>query len=203
MNKKMLWISIALVAIALIAIPATAGVPPQQGGCWVTAGGTMDYGGYFSSFGGTAMTMNDKTIHGTWNHVSNDYLSPEAEEGIHFTGKVHYIVCKKFPSLPGPGIRKAIPNYVNLGGTGILNGDDGYYFDVKIFDHGEPGINLDRYVIDVYDSNKKLVVHEAGTPNDNCIADIYVTPDLAWVKDMGCITGGNINIMPPSSGHPY
>jgi hypothetical protein len=196
----MLWITIGLITIALIVIPSTA-LFIEEGGCWVTAGGTMDYSGYFSSFGGTIMTMKDGTVHGTWNHVS-DYLSPEGEKGIKFTGDMQYIVCKKYPTLPGPGTPKAYPNYANFGGIGKLNGVDGYYFDVRVFDHGEPGNNLDRYSINIYNSVHNLVVHEDGTGYEDCIADADVTTDLSWVEEMGCITGGNIDIMALNMGHP-
>jgi len=100
----------------------------------------------------------------------------------------------------------AYPNYANFGGTGKFNGEDGYYFDVKAFDHGEPGIYLDRYEIDIYNSAKVLVYHDDGQRTMECHASIddpLVTGDLAWVFDMGCITGGNFQINPPNAGHPY
>jgi hypothetical protein len=203
MNNKILWISIALVAIVLLVIPATA-IPPEMGGCWVSGGGTINRMDQVpiesaSFFGGTVMTQKGGSVNGIWNHNGYDMSIPRK---IQFTGQVLYLLCRQYPTLPGPGIPKAIPNYANFGGTGRLNGVDGYSFDVKIFDHGEPGINLDRYRIDIYDSNTNLVLHADGAQNDNCIADDAVISELDWVKEMGCITGGNIDIMPPNQGHP-
>jgi hypothetical protein len=184
-------------------------LPPEQGGCWFTGGGTFGKGLTRDSYGGNAMTMKDKAIRGEWEHVDHTNLLASTVNGQNlFHGKVHYIVCKKFP-LSGPEVPKAVPNYINFGGTGVFNHMDGYFFDVKAFDHAEGGIHFDRYVIDIYDSNMKLVLHGDGQVTeqvdgpDTCKDDIKVTPDLAWVEQMGCVNGGNLQIHPPCGGHPY
>lgn len=194
--------AILMIILATVIVPSLIqALPPEEGGCWVIGIGTLGCGdaGHQDSFGGNAMTMKDKAIRGSWTHIS-------AFWGVIFNGDVHYIVCKKFPSLSGPGVPKAYPNYVNFGGTGKFNGEDGYFFDVKAFDHGEPGIYRDRYSIDIYDEDKVLVYHADGEITRDChecLDDVKVTSDLAWVLDLGCISGGNIQIQPPVGGHPY
>ncbi len=198
--KKIIVICLSIAALLLVPT-LTQVYALEQGGCWLSGGGTLGCS-QPDSFGGNAMPMKDKSIRGKWTHIS-------LESGVVFQGDVHYIVCKKFESLSGPGVpTEAYPNYVNFGGTGTFNGEDGYYFDVRIFDHGEPGIYFDRYEIDIYNASHNLVFHADGTRtrgecNQVCLDDVKVTPDLLWVSGMGCISGGNIQIFPPDGGHPF
>ena len=186
-------------------------LPPEQGGCWFTGGGTFGKGQTRDSFGGNAMTMKSGSVRGEWEHVDHTNVTafPTGNDQNLFHGQVHYIACKKFPSLSGPEVPKAEPNFVNYGGTGRFNGVDGYFFDVKAFDHAEGGIHFDRYVIDIYDAAKTLVLHGDGQvtktdpSNKACKDDVKVTSDLAWVLEMGCLSGGNLQIHPPNAGHPY
>ncbi len=198
--KKILGISLIVLTMLIVPAVARAIVPGEGGGCWLSGIGTIGCPGevQHDSFGGNAMTKKDGSVKGSWTHISI------ASEVI-FSGEVHYLVCKDFPSLPGPDVPVASPNYANFGGTGKLNGQDGYFFDVKVFDHAEPGIYRDRYSIDIYDENKALVYHADGHITDIChgCLDPSVPEDLAWVSDMGCISGGNFQIQPPNAGHPY
>jgi len=192
-------------------LPPDQLLPPEQGGCWFTGGGTFGKGPTRDSFGGNAMTMKDHSVRGEWEHVDHTNITgvPTVNGQNLFHGQVHYIVCQQFPTLSGPQVPKAVPNYVNFGGTGKYNGVDGYFFDVRAFDHGEGGIHYDRYSIDIYDANKKLVLHADGSVTElapsskTCKDDVKVTPDLAWVLQMGCLSGGNLQIHPPCGGHPY
>jgi hypothetical protein len=192
-------------------VPPESLLPPEEGGCWFTGGGTFGKGNTRDSFGGNAMTMKDKSVRGEWEHVDHTNITgvPTVNGQNLFHGKVHYIVCKKFETLSGPQVPKAYPNYINFGGTGKYNGVDGYFFDVRAFDHGEGGIHFDRYTIDVYDASKKLVLHADGSVTElapsskTCKDDVKVTQDLAWVLGMGCLSGGNLQIHPPNTGHPY
>ena len=191
-------------------VPPEDLLPPEDGGCWFTGGGTFGKGVTRDSFGGNAMTMKDKAIRGEWEHVDHTNVPASTVNGQNlFHGKVHYIACQKFPSLSGPQVPKAYPNYINFGGTGKYNGVDGYLFDVKAFDHGEGGIRFDRYQIEIYDSSMNLVLHadgqvtESDPSNKECKDDVKVTPDLAWVQQLGCLSGGNLQIHPPNTGHPY
>ncbi|MCC6746559.1 MAG: hypothetical protein IT371_02810 [Deltaproteobacteria bacterium] len=195
--------------------PGTPGTPaeqltPEQGGCWFTGGGTFGKGDTRDSFGGNAMTMKAAPVRGEWNHVDHHDVTGTTINGQnHLVGRVTYIACKKYPSLKGPQVPKAEPNYVNFGGVGKFNGKDGHFFDVRVFDHAEGGILRDRYAIDVYGPDKKLVHHadgqgtESAPSNKTCKENVDVTPDLAWVKEMGCLSGGNMQIHPPNTGHPY
>jgi len=199
MKKSTAILSTILSVLVVVTISQAYAI--EEGGCWVSGGGTLGCAGdsQRGSFGGNAMTMKDRSVRGTWTHISQD-------SEVIFQGEVHYIICKKFPSLSGPGVPTAYPNYANFGGTGVFNGDDGYYFDVKVFDHGEPGKYRDRYAIDIYDSTKTLVYHADGQNTrycHECLEDDDVTLDLAWVLDLGCISGGNVQIHPPVGGHPY
>lgn len=189
--------------------PSTEQLPPEKGGCWVTGIGTFGKGDTRDSFGGNGMTMKDGSVRGEWQHTDHFDESGTTNNGQNlFHGKVTYIACRKFP-LPGPEVPKAIPNYANWGGIGRFNGVDGYYFDVKAFDHAEGGIHKDRYMIDIYDPQKQLVLHADGLgtmtapSNKTCEIDAVVPDDLAWVKQLGCLSGGNFQIHPPNQGHPY
>lgn len=193
-----------------ITVPPTTATPPEDGGCWVTGIGTFGKGDTRDSFGGNAMTMKAGTVRGEWQHTDHFDQSGTQKNGQNlFHGKVTYIVCKRYPTLPGPEVPKAEPNYANWGGVGRYNGVDGYFFDVKAFDHAEGGIHKDRYVIEIYGPDKQLVLHADGLgtladpSNKECEVDPAVTPDLAWVKAMGCLSGGNFQIHPPNKGHPY
>lgn len=197
---KRMMILVPLLVLVVVALQV-----PNAYACtgWVTGGGTIGVGDTLDSFGGCAMTMKDGSVRGEWTHVDHFDVtgsSPTGQNILH--GEVHYLVLKLFPTLNGPHVPKAEPNYANFGGTGTFNGVSGYFFDVKVFDHSEPGAFHDRYVIDIYDPNKKLVLHADGTTSGTCLEDPTVTPDLAWVLDMGCLSGGNIQIHPPNAGHP-
>ncbi len=186
--------------------------PPEEGGCWVTGIGTFGKGDTRDSFGGNGMTMKDGSVRGEWNHVDHLDESGKQKNGQnHFHGVVTYLSCKLYPTLAGPDVPKAVPNYAIWGGTGSYNGVDGYTFEVHAFDHSEPGTHHDRYQIEVKDPAGALVLHADGTgtyntpPNTKgCLEDITVTdPALAWVAAMGCLSGGNFQIHPPNAGHPY
>lgn len=192
---------ICLIVLAMLIVPSLIiAIPPEEGGCWVTGIGTLGCGGEgdLDSFGGNAMSMKDASVKGSWTHISHG-------SGVIFSGDVHNIVCKKFP-LPGPDVPEAYPNYVNFGGTGRLNGEEGYFFDIKAVDHGEPGIYRDRYSIDIYDANGALVYHADGDITRNChecLEDQFVPPGLAFILNLGCISGGNFQIHPLNAGHPF
>jgi hypothetical protein len=185
--------------------------PPQaKGGCWVTGIGTFGKGNTRDSFGGNGMYMKDGSVRGEWQHTDHYDEAGKQKNGQNlFHGKVNYLVCKKYPSLNGPQVPKAEPNFANWGGTGRYNGVDGYFFDVKAFDHAEGGIHRDRYVIRIFSPDKQLVLLADGQgttqapSNKQCLEDVDVGPGLEWVKAMGCLSGGNFQIHPPNKGHPY
>jgi len=194
-------------------------LPPEEGGCWVTGIGTFGKGQTRDSFGGNAMTMKDGSVRGEWQHVDHFDVSGSTNNGQNlFHGKVDYIECRIYPTLNGPEVPKAEPNYARWGGFGRFNGVDGYSFEVQAFDHAEGGIFRDRYMIEVRDPAGFVVlqadgqgtrtIDKKGNPNNkghdtSCREDPTITPDLAWVYDLGCLSGGNFQIHPPNQGHPY
>jgi len=192
----LLGLNVLLLAMVRVAqVPGVFAVILGESG-WVTAGGTIGVGDELDYFGGCATTMKSAAIRGQWLHVD-----PYGQNI--FEGEVHYLILKKFPSLNGPGLPNTYPNYANFGGMGTFNGVSGYYFDVKVFDHSNVGAFHDRYTIDVYSPTKELVFHADGKASGTCLEDPTVTPDLEWVKEFGCLSGGNIVIHPPNGGHPY
>jgi hypothetical protein len=186
--------------------------PPEEGGCWVTGIGTFGKGDTRDSFGGNGMTMKDGSVRGEWNHVDHLDESGSQKNGQnHFHGQVDYLNCFLYPTLNGPDVPKATPNYAIWGGAGTYNNEEGYTFEVRAFDHSEPGAHHDRYEMDVWGPDGALVLHADGTgtydtppKTKGCLEDVTVTdPQLSWVPEMGCISGGNFQIHPPNQGHPY
>lgn len=187
-------------------------LPPEEGGCWVTGIGTFGKGATRDSFGGNGMTMKDGSVRGEWQHTDHFDEAGTTNNGQNlFHGQVTYLACKRYDELNGPEVPKAYPNFANWGGIGRFNGEDGYYFDIKAFDHAEGGIHRDRYVIRIFDPDKQLVLAADGLgtledpSNKECLEDATVMEGvgLDWVKEMGCLSGGNFQIHPPNKGHPY
>jgi len=187
--NKMLYVVIALVAIAVIMLPVAA--CEIREGCWLTAGGhitnqkdiTADFKG---SYGGNGMTMKDGSVRGEWNHV--DHLS-----GDHFHGIVAALVCDYVPLYDGPNVPKAYPNHVVFVGEGRLNDVDGCTFEVDAYDIDEGGIHRDGYEIWVW-CDGSLALHNKAT-EDQC--------DPLTSNPIGCLAGGNFQIHPANNGHPY
>jgi hypothetical protein len=189
MHKKMLWAIIALAAIAVLTVPVGA---CDGGGCWLTAGGKITnlkgvVADFKGTFGGNAMTMKDGDIRGEWNHV--DHLT-----GDHFHGEVAWLECAHIYPYEGPDVPKAEDNYVEFGGTGTINGVEGYMFEANVFDIHEGGIHRDGYMITVWDAEGHIRLFNEAT-SDQC--------DPRGSNPIGCLAGGNIQIHPSNNGHPY
>jgi len=189
-------------------------LPPEEGGCWVTGIGTFGKGATRDSFGGNAMTMKDGSVRGEWQHVDHFDVTGAQKNGQNlFHGQVEFIHCARYPTLSGPEVPKADPNYATWGGHGRYNGVDGYSFVVEAFDHGEGGIFFDRYTITVRDPSGAVVLAADGASSNDinngnrdtsCRDDAAITTaELDWVREMGCLSGGNLQIHPPNAGHPY
>jgi len=153
--------------------------PPSEGGCWITGiGFVIDVDGEHDNFGGNGMPMKEGYLRGEWEHV--DHATNNK-----FHGQIAYLVCRKTEG-PGPDVPKAIPNQSYYGGPGrwyepSVGWQEGYWFDVVAEDHGEPG-NIDEYYFTVrHMSDPKTVLYRVG----------------------GVIDGGNFQIHPPNSGHPF
>ena len=165
--------------------------PPAEGGCWVTGGGFIVDSDGNDSFGGNAMPMKAGYVRGQWEH--NDHGT-----GNKMHGEPSYIVCRNVPNEPGPGHPNGPQHTFNInqayfGGMGKWNGADGYWFDVMVEDHGEPG-NLSSHKPGVTPDYYHLTVRKFAGQNQSGPI-VYETE--------GPLVGGNIQLHPPNAGHPY
>lgn len=177
----------------------------EEGGCWFTGGGLFNQGTSRDTFGGNGMTMKDGSFKGVWQHIEHLYSNnlPTNVQNI-FHGSVEYLECQNYPSLLGAGAPNVSSNFVLWRGHGRFNGVYGYSFEARAFDHGEGNGQrfIDRYSIVVKDSKGMIVFAANDKPATGCIGDENITSDLTWVKDLGCLAQGNIQIHPPNNGHP-
>lgn len=175
--------------------------PPGTGGCWITGGGFVSVttgGNGKATFGGNGKPMKDGRIQGEWNHVDHG-------TGGHIHGEVRYLVCRHVDE-PGPGHpsgpkKDFKDNQAYFGGparfaeTGPLA--EGYWFDVFVEDHGEPG-------------NTSSQGHRPGTAPDEYRITLRKQVDPAnqqsgtilYSAGLGQLGGGNIQLHPPNGGHP-
>ena len=165
--------------------------PPAEGGCWVTGGGFIADANGTDSFGGNAMPMKAGYVRGQWQDVSHP-------SGNTMHGEPSYIVCRNVPNEPGPGHPNGPQhtfdiNQAYFGGMGKWDGADGYWFDVMVEDHGEPG-NLSSHKPGVTPDYYHLTVRKYAGQNQS-------GPIVYDVE--GPLVGGNIQIHPPNAGHPY
>src|SRR4029079_17519186 len=93
------------------------------------------------NFGGNAKTLRDGRMQGHWNHVDHGTKN-------HAKGKPEYLVCRHVdePGPGQPGGKKGFTmNQAYFGGPAewreFSTGQwaSGYWFDVVVKDHGEPG----------------------------------------------------------------
>jgi hypothetical protein len=168
---------------------------PGQGGCWVTGGGFIDDGGGHDSFGGNAMPMKSGTVRGEWEH--QDHNSAKGH------GTVQYIVCRHVDE-PGPGNPSGPNHNFNInqayfGGPSrwFSNGAwaDGYWFDVMVEDHGEPG---NKPGPGNHGSKGPDFYHYTIRQLASATQSGPVVYDTA-----GDLVGGNLQIHPANNGHPY
>lgn len=173
--------------------------PPTTGGCWVTGGGFVDDEDGKDTFGGNGMSMKNGRIRGQWQHVDHG-------TGNKMHGQVEYLMCRRVETEPGPGHPNGPRHDFNLNqayyggparwftpGTGWA---EGYWFDLRTEDHGEPG-------------NRRAGGQSARDP----VPDEYWLTVREMVADMqsgaviyevgGEFIGGNFQIHPPNNGHPY
>ncbi len=154
-------------------------VPPNDGGCWITGIGYVvdSNDGQHDNFGGNGMPMKAGYLRGQWEHVDH-------KTGDKFHGDVGYLVCRHVDE-PGPDVPKTIPNQTYYGGPGQWyepgkGWQDGFWFDVMAEDHGEPG-STDEYYFTVRRQSDNTVIYQVG----------------------GILGGGNFQVHPPNSGHPF
>jgi hypothetical protein len=131
------------------------------------------------------MPMKAGYIRGEWEH--QDHGNARKAHG-----QVRYLVCRTVdgagPGHPNGPTHKFDINQVYFGGPArwFTGGawKDGYWFDVMAEDHGEPG-KTDEYFFSV----RKMDASGAVGPV------LYSTG--------GVLGGGNFQIHPPNTGHPY
>jgi hypothetical protein len=178
-------------------------VSPAEGGCWVTGGGFIEGPNLVTgaaedghdNFGGNAKPMKDGHVQGHWNHVDHG-------TGNHAKGVPSYIVCRHVdePGPGGPGAKKGfIMNQVYFGGAAQWDAgsgwEDGYWFDVVAKDHGEPGSQpspKNGFMVDTY----HFTIRKQDDPT-------HLASGTVVYETKGGLVGGNIQMHPPNTGHPY
>lgn len=152
--------------------------PPSEGGCWITGIGYLVDSDGKDNFGGNGMPMKEGYLRGEWEHVDHG-------TGNKFHGTIGYLVCRHVDE-PGPGVPRATANQTYYGGVGrwfdAATGtwSEGYWFDVMAEDHGEPG-KTDEYYFTARLMSTNTVIYATG----------------------GILGGGNFQVHPPNSGHPF
>lgn len=198
MNKKLHWIFITLIAIAVVAAPAAACC------CRITGIGQIrgDEGAIKASFGGNGQSFKDGNsgpyVDGEWNHV--DHVGK-----VHFKGDVDYLNCFFDPTFAGPDVPKADFNWVQFGSedSGKLTLADGTVvkrcsWQVTAYDINEGGIHRDGYLIGVECPDGPTLYNQATT--DACLSGPVKDP--IGTAPIGCLHGGNFQIHPTNRGHP-
>ncbi len=155
----------------------------QEGGCWITGGGHI---GDANAFGGAGANDQDSFGFNAMG-MKAGYVRGEIENVTHlgddFHGEATWLRCWKDDGL-GPEVPHAVPNNAQWGGTGVWNHEEGYTWEAHLADRAEGGSGIDEYEIWIYDAAGEVVYSQTA-------ADDLV------------ITGGNFQIHPPNTGHPY
>ncbi len=195
--------------------PSSEAKPPSQGGCWITGGGFIiapndqtgappDGNGH-DNFGGNAKGMKDGSVKGHWNHVDHGTQN-------HSKGRPQYIYCRHVdePGPGQPGGKKGFTmNQAYFGGPAEwrdaasgLGFQTGYWFDVVVKDHGEPGSvphAKNGYMVDTY----HFTIRKMDDPVNLVSGKIVYEVGRGGNKASGGLVGGNIQLHPPNGGHPY
>ena len=160
--------------------------PPDDGGCWITGIGYIIDANGRDNFGGNGMPMKHSYLRGEWEHVDH-------ATGVKVHGKITYLYCRHVdelgPEQPSGPDHDFDINQAYYGGPGRryepgVGWQEGFWFDVRAEDHGEPG-KTDEYYFSVRPFDTTL---QAG-------AVLYDTG--------GVLAGGNFQIHPPTAGHPF
>jgi hypothetical protein len=192
--------------------PSGEVLPPALGGCWITGGGFIiapnDLTGAAAdghdNYGGNAKPMKDGRIQGHWNHVDHG-------TGNHAKGKPEYIVCRHVdePGPGQPGGKKGFTmNQAYFGGhaewrdASTGQWASGYWFDVVVKDHGEPGSvphAKNGYMVDTY----HFTIRKMDDPVAKVSGAVVYEVGRGGNQASGGLVGGNIQLHPPNNGHPY
>ena len=179
--KRKILTSLVLFSFLIVALSA---VPVQAqsiiGGGFVIGGGNLANG---ASYGGNVMGMKDGRIRGEWQHTHG---------ALTFHGYASFLICHH-DGGPGPDVPRAEPNRAVFGGAGTWQGQPGYLWIVAVADRKEgadaPFPLSDAYAICIY---RDLDGNGIATSTDPIIYEVSE-----------CISGGNVQVVPPTKGHPY
>jgi hypothetical protein len=183
--KKIRIMAVFMVILAILVFGMVTSLCSATviGGCFVMGGGNLANG---DSFGGNVMGMKDGRVRGQWQHYYNDGAS-------RFHGYAEFLFGWN-DGGPGPDVPRAYPNRAVFGGKGTWQGQPGYLWIVAIADYkegkdGRDAALSDSYGICIYRDTDGDGV---ATEDDEIVYEVY-----------GCIFGGNVQVVPPTQGHPY
>ena len=150
-------------------------------GCFVIGGGNLANG---NSFGGNVMGMKDGRVRGEWQHTNGAYA---------FHGYAEFLYSYH-DGGSGPEVPRAYPNRAIFGGMGTLQGQPGYLWIVAVADYKEGKESEDAGLSDAYGICIYRDVDGDGiaTAADEIVYELYE-----------CVSGGNVQLIPPTDGHPY
>jgi len=156
---RRLMLALMVIATVLATRPAVAWETEQVPCDFVTGGGWILHHGAHGNFGVGGGVKNGAW----WGHLEyNDHgMTPPLK--VHGTSVTSYLYIDTKTRY--------------MQGTCKVNGADGFTYEVKVTDNGEPGRNNDEFSIRVFSAATGTTVYEAG----------------AWVGD-GPIQGGNIQL---------
>jgi hypothetical protein len=174
----------------LIENPSCVTVPVTNTGvCWLTGGGTIksDNGKPLHSFGGVVNPgcHTNAAGGGNWNDI-------DFTQNLHFKGlDIQVVDCGNVPGVNGSTSPKSPFSFIEFQGVGTLTGIAGNTADfgtVHFFAHaedlGEPGKNVDRLYLRVFDGSGTTLLLISANPSSPL--------DIAPVT----ISTGNLQIHP-------
>lgn len=150
-------------------------------GGFVIGGGNLAHGDWF---GGNLMGMKDGRVRGQWQHIYG---------ALRFHGYAEFQVCWN-DGGPGPDVPRAFPNRAVFGGKGIWQGEPGYLWIVAVADYKEGADWGDDAFSDAY---AICIYYDIDGDGIATVADDFI------YEVSGCISGGNVQVIPPTNGHPY
>src|SRR5438445_7763493 len=149
------FLIVLAVLLVLIAGPAGAWTTNEVSCDFVTGGGFIVHNGAHANFGVAGGVKNGAF----WGHLEYNDHGTTPPLKVHGTGVTTYIFIDQKTRY--------------MQGTCRVNGVDGFDYEVKVTDNGEPGRNNDEFSITVFKAS--VAIYSAG----------------AWAGD-GPIRGGNI-----------
>ena len=147
MKKFVTLLSIALVSMTVLlpSVSVAADSSPGSYG-YVEGGGLIDTGKGTDAakitFGGNVIDYGNGEIVGQWQVNFHDVNKVELDKGIFHTTSFSEVTWNYLNGDPTVGFTA----------TGRLNGEDGWFINVRICDHGEPGVGNDTIRIILWEN---------------------------------------------------